>query len=172
MVNEYIKYAICGLSGLVLAYALDSCTDIIRRPVVPVTSPVTQQEALNKENRPIFQSIPPVLTYPDGTHKGYRPLREGENLDDVLKEGPVDSYVVPPKKPEPKNDGNYKCDILIINPDGTSYYSIKEFSPDGKFLREYQKPSDRIYKRNPQYDEPRTNPDSKVPARNPEDKEC
>ena len=96
--------------------------------------------------KPQFYSTAPVLTYPDGKIEAYRPLKEGEKLDDVLREGPVDSYV-------PQNSkGNYKCDKLIINPDGTSHYNVKEFNPDGKLIREYTEPSDRTFKRNPQTD--------------------
>ena len=100
-----------------------------------------------------FYSTTPILTNPDGTIEGYRPLREGERLNDVLKEGPADSHI--PKK--------NKCSILIINPDGTSHYDIKEFGPDGKLMREYTEPSDRTFKINPNYN---------TPKRNPDDKEC
>lgn len=44
-------------------------------------------------DKPKFQSTAPVLRYPDGTMEGYRLLREGESLWDVLKEGPMDRYV-------------------------------------------------------------------------------
>ena len=55
------------------------------------------------KRKPVFHSTTPVLTYPDGTIEGYRLLKEGEKLDDVLREGPVDSYVPPVDKVVPKN---------------------------------------------------------------------
>jgi len=55
--------------------------------------------------KPQFHSTTPVLTYPDGTIEAYRPLEEGETLNDVLKEGPVERYVPKTQNDVLDNDG-------------------------------------------------------------------
>jgi len=46
-----------------------------------------------ESDKPIFHSTTPVFKNPDGSIDAYRPLKEGETLEDVTREGPVDSYV-------------------------------------------------------------------------------
>ncbi len=51
-----------------------------------------------KDTEPLFHSTTPVLSNPNGSFDAYRPLRQGENLDDVTRECPVDRFVPPIEK--------------------------------------------------------------------------
>ncbi|VVB78811.1 Uncharacterised protein [uncultured archaeon] len=44
-------------------------------------------------DKPLFYSTTPIFTYPDGKIEAYNPLREGENLEEVMKKGPVQTFV-------------------------------------------------------------------------------
>lgn len=65
--------------------------------------------APEENQRPVHRSTMPVISYPDRI-EAYRPLKEGESLNDVLNEGPVDRAFLPipggyvPDKPRAERD--------------------------------------------------------------------
>jgi len=118
-----------GIGGaLVLAGAIGYYTSHRHPGPLPLYSMPVQRAVTNEDDKAVFHSTMPVFSNPDrtfegdGTSEGYRPLREGENLGDVLKEGPTTRY--DPKHPEntdPKNqnrnyDNKKDNDINQINP--------------------------------------------------------
>lgn len=86
---------------------------------------------VKNDSQPQFYSTTPVISNPnDGSFDAYRLLEPGENLDDVIKQGPVDRFVPPTEKltldTSSLEPGNYltfiqRNDICnnILNSDGS-----------------------------------------------------
>jgi len=89
-------------AALVLAGAIGACTSHRHRSSIPYNPapisgiPIPNADNTNYDQKPLPHSTTPMFSNPDGTSEGNRALREGEKLEDVLKEGPTTRF--DPKK--------------------------------------------------------------------------
>lgn len=94
-----------------------------------------------------------------GVRKGKLILRNNLHLGQLLNEEEekgLAELTLEAKQPKSADKkGSYECPMKVIKSDGSVYYNIKVFDKNGKFLREYQEPSDERYIRNPDFKKPR-----------------